>query len=163
MADEILITIFSVSTAVFSIALAIIAMWQANSARKETQANSNHVSLVLKDIEANSNSIREDVSKNMQDMQSNISDTQKGLMEMQKSMNDVFTQRVMADIPQRVSPQDEFTMGLAKNIFDQHPELLTELIKQAPQSQNMDMSKNEGLKANLLQKTSKEMSSDEKE
>lgn len=48
MADEILITIFSVSTAVFSIALAIIAMWQSNSARQETQVNSNHVTSVLK-------------------------------------------------------------------------------------------------------------------
>jgi len=161
MADDIIITVFSVATSVFSIALAIFAIWQSNSARQETQANSNRVSLVLKDIEANSNAIRADVSKNMKDMQYNITETQKGLMEMQKSMNDVFTQRVMADIPQRVSPQDEFMMGMAKTVFDQHPELLTELMKQVPQAQGTDISKSQGI-TDLPQNPSKEMSSDEK-
>lgn len=97
----------------------------------------------------------------MEDMQSNISDTQKGLMEMQKSMNDVFTKRVMADIPQRVSPQDEFMMGIASKIFNDNPELFTDLMKQVSQSQETS-TPSEILNVNMPEDASKEMSSHEK-
>jgi hypothetical protein len=156
---EDIITIFSVSTAVFSIALAIFAIWQSNSARRETQDNSSHIGVVLTDIQANSDSIRENVSKNMKDMQSNIVETQKGFMEMQKTMTDVFTQRVIADIPQKVSPQDEFMMGLASQLFKDNPQLLTEIMKNSQQSQGMNTITNEVFPSNV----SKEMNSDEKE
>jgi hypothetical protein len=136
LADDI-ITIFSVATSVFSIALAIFAIWDANSARRETQKNSEHVGIVLTDIQANSDSIKENVSKNMKDMQSNIVDTQKGFMEMQKTMTDVFTKRIIADIPEKVSQQDQLMMTIASKIFEDNPQLLVDMMKnQQPQGAN---------------------------
>jgi prophage DNA circulation protein len=117
--------LFSIVASVFSVALAIFAIWQANEARRETQANSVHVGEVLKDIESASESIKENVSKNMRDMQANVVETQKGFMEMQKNMTNAYNKRVMADIPQKVSPQDQFVM----NLLSEDPDKIASLVK----------------------------------
>lgn len=129
--------LFSIVASVFSVALAIFAIWQSNEARRETQANSVHVGEVLKDVEAASDSIKENVSKNMRDMQANIVETQKGFMEMTKNMTDAYNRRVMADIPDKISPQDQFMM----NLLSEDPEKIASLVKLLQEFQNTPINK----------------------
>jgi hypothetical protein len=141
LADDILSIlsiVTSITLAIFSIALAIFAIWQSNESRRETQANSSRIGEVLKEVEANSDSIKENVSKSMNVMQSNINDTQKGFMDMQKNMNEVFTKRMIAEIPQNVPPQEQFTMNLISTLIQSNPEILTEIIKNSAQSQRVN-------------------------
>ena len=117
--------VVSIVSALVSTALAIFAIWQANGARRETQINSAHIGEVLKEIQGYSVMIKEDVARSQQDIHDNIVETQKSLMEMQRGLVDAFTKRFEADIPQRVSPTDQFMM----NLLTESPEKLTEIIQ----------------------------------
>lgn len=117
------VEIISIVSAAFSTALAIFAIWQANLSRRETQANSAHIGEVLKEIEGHSVMIKDYVARSQQDMREYIVETQKSLMEMQKGLVTVVTKRVEADIPERLSPADQFAMKL----LTESPEKLEKL------------------------------------
>jgi hypothetical protein len=129
-----IVEIISIVSAAFSTALAIFAIWQANDSRRETQQNSAHIGEVLKEIEGNSVMIKEYVARNQQDMREYIGQTQKSLMDMQKDLVTVFTKRLEADIPQRLSPVDQFAMTLM-NAMAEKPEEFIEFMRKIQESQ----------------------------
>ena len=122
------IEVVSIAVGILSMGLAIFAIWQSDSSRRETQANSTRIGEVLKEIEANSSMIKEYVTRSQQDMRDYIVGTQKDLLESQRGITAVFTKQLEAQIPTRVTADEELWKLFVTQLFSR-PESIGKVLE----------------------------------